>query len=214
MDRRESKPPLPRFILFTPAIGETGQWMQLLATCCESADIATVILRTASANDEQILSATNSLAPAVQASGAAFLLENHAALAAKSGADGAHLTNPEIFPSAVALLKPAGIVGAAGLLTRHDAMTAGEMGADYVMFGDPSGDKRPAFEFTIERVKWWAEIFEVPCVAFATELDEIPALVDAGADFIALGDAIWNHSDGPVAALKQATMNIRREPVT
>jgi thiamine-phosphate pyrophosphorylase len=60
------------------------------------------------------------------------------------------------------------------------------------MFGEPdAAGKRPAFDAIEERVAWWAEVFEIPCVGYAASLDEVAALVAAGADFVALGDFIW-----------------------
>jgi thiamine-phosphate pyrophosphorylase len=77
-------------------------------------------------------------------------------------------------------------------------MLAAEAGADYVMFGEPRVDgTRPAFDQIVERIGWWAEVFESPCVGYAGAGDEIAPLVAAGADFIALGDFIWR---GPVVA--------------
>ena len=113
-------------------------------------------------------------------------------LVARAGADGAHLTGIAAFSEALAQLKPERIAGAGGLATRHDAMVAAEQGADYVMFGEPDdAGVRPAFEAIEERIAWWAEVFESPCVGYAASLDEIAPLVAAGADFIALGDCLW-----------------------
>ena len=72
-------------------------------------------------------------------------------------------------------------------------MAAGEAGADYVMFGEPHRDGwTPPLAETAERVAWWAEIFETPCVAYAARLDDVATLAAAGADFVALGDALWS----------------------
>jgi thiamine-phosphate pyrophosphorylase len=72
-------------------------------------------------------------------------------------------------------------------------MLAGELGADYVMFGEPDASgKSPSFEAVIERVTWWAGIFEIPCVAFAGTTDQAVELARVGADFIALGAALWS----------------------
>ena len=71
-------------------------------------------------------------------------------------------------------------------------MLAGESGADYVMFGEPDADgRRPSFDAMLERVAWWAEMLEIPCVAYAASLDEVEPLAAAGADFIAVGDFVW-----------------------
>ena len=119
------------------------------------------------------------------------MLDGHADIVAHGGADGAHLTGIEAFAAALDTLKPARIAGCAGLASRHDAMTAAERGADYVMFGDAANGRRPSFDAIVERVAWWAEVFEVPCVAMAASFDEVGPLAAAGADFVAVGDFIW-----------------------
>jgi thiamine-phosphate pyrophosphorylase len=133
-----------------------------------------------------------------------------------AGADGAHVAGIAALDAALPVLKPGHIAGCGGLDSRHDAMTAGERGADYVMFGEPDPDgRRPAFEAIVDRVTWWAELFEVPCVGWALSLDEVAALATAGADFIALGDPVWTDPRGPGAVLAAAAAQLRRlEPVS
>jgi thiamine-phosphate pyrophosphorylase len=97
-------------------------------------------------------------------------------------------------------ITPGHIVGAGGMPTRDAAMAAGEAGADYVMFG---GGAEPHAAI-VERVAWWAEIFNVPCVGYAHDLGAIGELVRAGADFIALGDAVFADARGAAAALRDA----------
>ena len=109
---------------------------------------------------------------------------------------------------ALASLHPERIVGAGELRLRDDAMSAGEAGADYVMFGEPRPDGyTPPFEETLARVDWWAEIFQTPCVGFAGTLEQAETLASAGADFVALGDAIWR-APSPEAAAADATRRI------
>ena len=104
-------------------------------------------------------------------------------------------------------IREAAIAGAGGLRERHDAMTAAEVGADYVLFGEPDeGGHRPAIDAVLERVAWWAEIFEIPCVAYAAHLNEVEKLAVAGADFVALADSIWTAD--PPRALAEATAEI------
>ena len=79
-------------------------------------------------------------------------------------------------------------------------MSAAEAGADYVMFGEPdAAGARPSFAAVEERVAWWAEIFELPCVGYAGALEEVAPLVRAGADFVALGDWLWQDAAGLIA---------------
>jgi thiamine-phosphate pyrophosphorylase len=127
------------------------------------------------------------------------MLDGHPEIVARAGADGAHLAGIGAFTAALATLKPARIAGCGALATRHDAMLAAEAGADYVMFGEPDrSGRRPSFDAITERVAWWAEVFEVPCVGFAAALDEVGPLAAAGADFVALGD--WAMRDARACA--------------
>jgi thiamine-phosphate pyrophosphorylase len=141
----------------------------------------------------------------VQGKGAALLLAGHPELVARAGADGAHLSGIEPLAAAMGTLKPDRIAGCGGLSTRHDAMLAAEAGADYVMFGEPdSRQRRPSFDAVLERVAWWADVFEIPCVGFATSFDEIARLAGAGADFVAVGDCIFGDARGPRTAAAEA----------
>jgi thiamine-phosphate pyrophosphorylase len=63
----------------------------------------------------------------------------------------------------------------------------------------------------VERASWWAEIFETPCVAYAPSLDTVEALAATNAEFVALGNAVWSHPDGPAAALKAAVEILERQ---
>ena len=102
-------------------------------------------------------------------------------------------------------MKPERIVGAGPLRTKHDAMNAAEKDVDYLLFGEPGLDSRgPATADILERVAWWSEIFIVPCVGYAQRLADVAALAAAGADFVALGEAVWNDVRGPAAATREA----------
>jgi thiamine-phosphate pyrophosphorylase len=150
------------------------------------------------------------LAPLVQERGAALLIEGRPDLVARAGADGAHLGAIATLREAIAALKPDRIVGAGGLASRHDAMVAAEAGADYVMFGEPdAAGKRPSFEAIRERIEWWTEVFEIPCVAYAASLAEISAL--AAAEFVALSPAILADPRGPEAAVAEAVRRLTAE---
>jgi thiamine-phosphate pyrophosphorylase len=158
-----------------------------LADALGAADVAAVLLRLPASDERNRINHAKAIAPAVQGRGAALLLDGCADLAARAGADGAHLSGIEALQAGLATLKPARIAGCGGLATRHDAMIVAEAGADYVMFGEPdAAGRRPSFDAVAERVAWWAELFEVPCVGFAASLDEVEPLAAAGADFVAM----------------------------
>jgi len=208
-----------RLYLLTPLIGEgagsrtsevrdVAGFSQSLAQSLRGTDVAAVLLRLADADERGLINIIKAAAP-VQDAGAALLVEGRADLVARGGADGAHLIGIEALQAALPRLKPDRIAGAGGLETRHDAMVAGEAGADYVMFGEPDADGvRPSLAAIIDRVAWWAELFEIPCVAYAGGLDEIEPLVAAGADFVALGSAVFDDSRGLEAALADAAARL------
>jgi thiamine-phosphate pyrophosphorylase len=190
----EPRRPAPRLYLVTPPADDVARLADGLADALAAGDVAAVLLRLPDADERTLITGIKTLASIVQARDAALLLDGHPELVARSGADGAHLTGIEEFSAAVGSLKPDRIAGCGGTHTRHDAMLAAESGADYLMFGEPDADgDRPSFDAIAERVAWWAEVFEIPCVGYAASLDEVEPLAAAGAEFIALGD--WALAD-------------------
>src|SRR6266550_2706896 len=126
-------------------------------------------------------------------------------------ADVAHLTGIEALKQALPTLKPDRIAGIGGLATRHDSMTAAEAGADYVLFGEPDArGERPSIVAIAERLQWWAELFEPPCVGFAASREEVFEFAAVGADFVLVGDLIWDDARGAAAALMDAEQAIRQ----
>ncbi len=199
----EPRRPAPRLYLVTPPTEEPARLAETLADALGGAEVAAVLVPLRGDAERALLNSLKVLVPAVQHAGAALLLGGRADLVARGGADGAHLTGVDDFSAAVASLKPERIAGCGGLSTRHDAMLAAESGADYVMFGEPDDDgQRPSFEAVLERVEWWSEVFEAPCVGYAASLDEVAALATAGADFVAVGALAFDDPRGVGAALK------------
>jgi thiamine-phosphate pyrophosphorylase len=145
----------------------------------------------------------------VRRDGIACLVADDPQFCVRVHADGVHVNGegPQL-EQALRSLKPGLIVGAGGLRTRHAAMVAGEAGVDYVMFGEGAEQQATL----VEQIAWWAEIFTVPCVGYAHDLDSIGDLVCAGADFIALGGAVFSDPRGPEAALHVAAALVTRAP--
>jgi len=207
--------PLARLYLATPEIDDAQAFAKGLPSLLAEADVAAVLLRLKPSDPRTLISRVKVLAPAIQDSGAALLLDGHADLVARAGADGAHLSGLEAFEEALPTLKPDRIAGIGGLATRHDSMTAGERGADYVLFGEPDAHgHRPSAEAVFERLAWWDEVFELPSVGFAGSLDEASRFASAGADFILLSDFIWTAPEGPAASLRAASEAIRKGRAT
>jgi thiamine-phosphate pyrophosphorylase len=205
--------PAPRLMLVTPLLTSTGDFDRQLDEALAAGDIAAVIVHLANDSERVLINRAKELAGPVQRRDAALLLADRPDLVARAGVDGAHLTGAEAFLAAAPTLKPERIAGVGGLSSRHDAMTTAEAGADYVLFGEPDADgHRPSFDAVLERVEWWAEVFEAPCIGYAGTLDEIAPLVAAGADFVALDPALWVAA--PVEALAAAArVLVLPEPV-
>ncbi|UTD27249.1 thiamine phosphate synthase [Bradyrhizobium sp. WD16] len=203
----KSKPassrPAPRLYLATPVMDDPASLAARLPDLLAGLDIAAVLVRLAPSDPRSLIERAKLLAKPIQAAGAACLLDNLPDLVARAGADGAHLRGIEALKEALPSLKPDRIAGCGHLAMRHEAMTAGEIGADYVLFGEPD-DKghRPAPDAIAERLGWWAELFEPPCVGYAANLTEAAGFAAAGADFILADDLVWSDDRGARAALE------------
>lgn len=207
--RGRSNKPRQRLYLVTPAIDDAAPIATALERALGAGDVAAVLLRLADGAERELIERTKRIAAQVQSREVALVLDNRAEIVARAGADGAHLSGVAKLAAALALLKPERIAGAGALRSRHDAMLAGEAGADYVMFGDPDRNgRRPSFDELQERLTWWAELFEIPCVAYAAGKDEVAPLARTGADFIALGDWIWSAPEGTTKAIADAAAKL------
>ena len=187
---------------------DADAFVKIFARVLEAAPIACALVRLAPDSEPHAEAIVAPLLRPARDADCALLMENDARLAARLGADGVHIAGAgAALDTAVKRLKPERIVGAGSLRTRDEAMTAGEMGADYVMFGEPHRGLQTVGLASLvsltERVVWWAEIFETPCVAYADTVAAAGALAEAGADFVALGDAIWD-SSSPATAVREA----------
>ena len=195
--------PAPRLYLITPPVGDLASFGRALAAALDAGDVAAVLLRLADSDERTLVNRAKAIAAIVQPRDIALLIDGRSDIAIRAGADGAHLSGIEALTAALSALKPDRIAGSGGLRSRHDAMLAAEAGADYAMFGEPDhSGNRPAFDTVLERIAWWAELFQLPCIGYAANLDEVGALAQAGADFVALGDWIW--TDAPAASVMAA----------
>jgi thiamine-phosphate pyrophosphorylase len=196
----------PRLYLTTPRISDARVFGGQLEAALAAADVACVLLQVDGRDDGETKRTVRTLAEIAARHDVALLVEGDPQLATRAGADGVHVRGAgQGLSEALESLKPERIVGCGGLELRDDAMAAGEAGVDYVMFGDAFADGDvPSLAETLERTGWWAEIFNVPCVALAHRFEDIAPLADAGADFVALGDWLWNDPRGPAAVVREA----------
>lgn len=203
--------PAPRLYLATPVLDDPAPLLAVLPRLLAATDVAAVLLRLAPSDPRTLIGRIKSVAGVVQAAGAALLLDGHADLVARGGADGAHLAGLAAMQEWLPQLQPSRIAGVGRLETRHDSMTAGEAGADYVLFGEPANDgTRPSAEAIAERLNWWAELFEPPCVGYATSAGEAETFAAAGADFVLVDEFVWATTGAEAAALADAEAAMKR----
>lgn len=171
----------------------------------EGGDIACIQIRLKDTSDDHILEVANALIPIAHEHGTPVLINDRPDLALKTGADGVHIGKEDTpYKEARKILGDEVIVGVTCHDSRHLAMSLGEDGADYVAFGAfyPTRTKTPKTTAPLELLEWWSALFELPCVAIGGITPEnARPLVDAGADFLAVSNAIWSHPDGPAAAV-------------
>jgi thiamine-phosphate pyrophosphorylase len=201
----------PRLYLITPPIRDVAAFGPMLDAALAVGDIACILLRTDGRDFNENREIISAMAPLAQRREIAVLVADDPELAIRANADGCHLEGTsDALKAALVALQPGRIVGAGGLASRDAAMTAGEYGVDYVMFGGLSRAE-PSAE-VVERVAWWVDIFNVPCVAYAQSLAGVGDLADAGADFIALGDAVFEDPRGVAAALAEVAGHLAANP--
>lgn len=195
-----------RLTLILPSILSPGL-VRDLRDVLAVGDIACVVApaRDFAAEDPSILT---SLLDLCHDHDVAFTLESDPEHASSLGADGVHISlesedDIEGYRAARAILGNNGIVGVYCGLSRHAAMIAGEAGADYVAFGTSGPLSEDRDENVTSLVSWWRDLFQPPCVAWdVSDSETLQAASAAGADFVAAGDCIWRHPDGPEAGVR------------
>lgn len=196
----------PQIYLITPADFELSTFSADLARVLDAHPVACVRLAMASHDEDRLCRASDALREVTIARDVALVIDRHIMLVERLGLDGVHLTDgARSMRKARTELGPDAIVGAHCAASRHDGMTAGEAGADYISFG-PVGDTPLGDGTVAERdlFEWWSMMIEVPVVAEgALDTDLVTALAPV-TDFFGIGDEIWQ-GDDPVAALKALT---------
>ena len=199
------------YLITPPQIDDLKAFAALLAEALDAGDVACVQLRLKTPDgqpvaDELIIKAGVLLAPVVQSRNMAFLVNDRPDLADRLKADGVHIGQSDArYSEARAIMGDRRIVGVTCHSSRHLAMEAAEVGADYVAFGafGASQTKAITAHADAEVLNWWQELFEVPCVAIGgIGLEHAETLANAGADFIAVSSAVWRHAGGPAEAVR------------
>jgi thiamine-phosphate pyrophosphorylase len=172
-----------KILMIAPGDASAAAITEALAAARERTTIDALLLPRGERDERRYRELVKAVLPPAQQQDIAVLIEGEPGLVRTLGADGLHVTGgSDDIREAVAALHPQFMVGAGNVATRHAAMTAGELGADYILFGPLSG---LISEQQRELARWWAETMEVPCVLSDPEagLDGIDAV---GCDFVGL----------------------------
>ena len=200
----EGRPPCQLYIVSPPRI-DIPVFAESLKAALAAGPVAAFQLRLKDVADDEVLRACEALLPIAQAADVAFILNDRADLAKQCGADGVHLGQGDgSIAEARALLGREAQIGRTCHDSRHLAMEAGEQGADYVAFGAfyDTTTKPSHYRPTPDILGWWTTLSQVPCVAIGGIFPQNAApLVAAGADFIAVVRAVWDHDGGPGAGV-------------
>lgn len=193
----------PQIYLITPDVCDLMTYPDSLAACLDAVPVGCVRLALGTREQDLIARTADALREVTHARDVALVIETYVPLVERLGLDGVHLTDHA--KSVLKVRKALGadaIVGAFCGTSRHDGMTAGELGADYVAFGpvgpDPLGDGTLAEP---ELFEWWSQMIEVPVVAEGMLDHALIRKLAPHTDFFGIGDEIWK-TDDPVAALQ------------
>jgi thiamine-phosphate pyrophosphorylase len=202
-----SRSAAPRLCLVTPATVEPAAFAAVLDAALAAGDVASLIITSAAPAPAVRQRIAEVLVPVAQRHGVAALVHNDTRIAGRSGADGVHVdTGLADLKDAAARLRPKMIVGAGGAGSRHEAMMLGEADPDYIFFGRLHGDSDDAMHpRTADLGAWWAPLFEIPAMVMAGGvLASVSEAAATGAEFVAVGRAVWEHPEGAAAAVTAA----------
>ncbi|MEE8294140.1 MAG: thiamine phosphate synthase [Sphingomonadales bacterium] len=195
-----------RLYLISPPMIDLDRFARDLKAALGAGDVASFQLRLKDQPDEVIFRAAEKLIPICQKYDVAFILNDNADLARDVGADGVHLGQSDgSIKDARDILGFDEVIGVTCHNSKHLAFEAGEAGADYVAFGAffPTTTKVTQYVADPDLIRSWADIAEIPSVAIGgITPDNCAPLIEAGANFLAVSSAVWNHKAGPAAAVK------------
>jgi len=206
-----------RLYLISPPVIELREFHGRLSEALDAGDVACFQLRLKDVSDDVIIGAAEMLMPLAQEHDVPFLINDRPDLAAKLDADGVHIGQSDAsYEEARSLVGTDRIVGVTCHDSRHLAMIGAEKGADYVAFGAffPTETKQASTSASVDIIRWWQDVTVVQCVAIGGITPENCApIVSAGADFLAVSASVWNHPDGPGAAIQEFRSTIDRTPL-
>ncbi|MAC78616.1 MAG: thiamine phosphate synthase [Rhodobacteraceae bacterium] len=192
----------PQTYLITPPTFDPDAFAPELARVMDAVPVACVRLAMASRDEDEIARAADTLRLVCHDRDVSIVAADHLLLAQRLGLDGVHLTSAARgVRDARKAMGIEGIVGCFCGTSRHDGISAGEAGADYVSFGPVGGSLGDGTLADRDVFEWWSQMIELPVVAegglSASEVRDLAPFTD----FFGFGEEIWSTED-PLATLR------------
>ena len=194
------------YLITPPAISDVDAFARELESALNAGSVAALQIRLKDLSDYDLINVTKVIAPLAQNLGVAVLMNDRVQLVKSLKLDGVHIGQSDMpLKEARALLGKEAMIGVTCHNSRDLAMDAAEAGADYVAFGAfyPTTTKEVEHMADLETLSIWQETIEIPCVAIGgITAENAREVAEAGADFIAVSGAVWNHPEGAAAGVK------------
>lgn len=205
----EEKAPCQLYLITPPKIDDMEAFLGALREALSAAPVACLQIRLKDIPGSDVVQAAKAIIPVAHEYGTVVVINDDPQIAKDCGADGAHIGQSDMdYLSSRNLLGADAIIGVTCHDSRDLAFEASQAGAEYVAFGAffDTPTKDPIARAELELLEWWSKTVEVPCVAIGgITPDNCAALIAAGADFLAVSSSVWNHPQGPGAAVKAFT---------
>lgn len=192
-----------RLVLIAPQ----GAKPQTILDALSGGDVASLILPGWDMDDDAFQRHAEAIVPGAQAAGVAVMIAGDVRIAMRARADGVHVDDKrreleEVIEKHQAKL----MVGAGGADSRDDALELGEARPDYLFFGRFGYDNKPEpHPRNLKLGEWWSQMVQIPCIVLGgSEIASVAQVAATGADFVALGAAIFADGVDPAEAVTLA----------
>lgn len=202
-----------RIVLIAPAGMKADALHDRLQAALSGGDVASLILPQHGLADDEFQALAERLVPQAQAAGAAVVIAGDSRVAGRVQADGIHIEgNPQNLAEAIERHQGKMMVGAGGAKDRDAALALGEQRPDYIFFGRFGYDTLPEpHSRNLALGSWWAEVIEIPCIVQGgSDIASVEAVGATGAEFVALGSAVFADGIDPRAAVAEANAVLDR----
>lgn len=204
---KQQQPPCQLYLITPPVIADMDAFAKDLRAALSAAPVACLQIRLKDLEDLEVIHAADVIVPIAHECGTDVIINDRPDLVEACRADGAHVGQDDMdYFSSRELLGEDAIIGVTCHNSRELAFKAAMSGADYVAFGAffETQTKTLKHRAELEILEWWSEAVEIPSVAIGgINLSNAKAVIEAGADFLAISSGVWDHPGGPADAVSQ-----------